>query len=50
MILLKDTQRLEEFRNSNTTKRTILNKKLNEYDQKMKELENNKREFEQEMM
>jgi len=46
----ENTQRLEEFRNSNNNKRTILNKKMNEYDQKMKELDNNKREFEHEMI
>ncbi|ORX52534.1 hypothetical protein BCR36DRAFT_582484 [Piromyces finnis] len=46
----ENTQRLEEFRNSNVTKRGLLNKKLEEYDQKMNELESSKKEFEHEMI
>ncbi|ORX84944.1 hypothetical protein BCR32DRAFT_291002 [Anaeromyces robustus] len=44
------TQRIEEFRNSNVTKRAELNKKLEDYNSQMEELENEKKEFEHEMI
>jgi len=46
----ENTQRIEEFRNSNSTKRELLEKKLEEYNQKMLELEQSKKEFEHEMI